>query len=59
MDERFTIENITVTTGAGVINMASGAAYEAAFSAGGSNLSATTTGGAINIDLSTFTGAQV
>jgi hypothetical protein len=52
------IENVSVTTGPGVISMTTGAAFQAAFATGGVNLAATTTDGAINIDMSTFTGAQ-
>ena len=51
------IENLSITTGAGVITLVSGAAFNTAF-AGGVNLSAATTGGAINLDMTTFTGAD-
>ena len=53
-----TIENVSVTTGAGVISIVTGAAFQAAFASGGVNLTATTTGGAINIDMTSFTGPE-
>jgi hypothetical protein len=53
------IQNVNVTTGAGVINIATGTSFNNAFAAGGVHLTTTSTGGAINIDMATvpFTGA--
>jgi hypothetical protein len=53
------LQNVNVTTGAGVINIATGTSFNNAFAAGGVHLTTTSTGGAINIDMATvpFTGA--
>ncbi|QFY43243.1 hypothetical protein F6R98_11935 [Candidatus Methylospira mobilis] len=43
------IQNVSITTGAGAQTITSGAFFNAAFAAGGVNLTSITTGGAINI----------
>lgn len=47
------IENISITTGAGAITLLTGGFFAAAF-AGGVNLTTTTTGGAIAIDMTSY-----
>jgi hypothetical protein len=53
------IQNVNVTTGAGAINITTGTNFNHAFAVGGVDLTMTSTGGAINIDMGTvpFTGA--
>ena len=53
------IQNVNVTTGAGAINITTGTNFNHAFATGGVDLTTTSTGGAINIDMGTvpFTGA--
>ncbi len=49
------VENLEVSTGAGALTLTSGASFNTAF-ANGVNLTATTNGGANNLDFTSFTG---